>query len=34
MINFNDLYELYDSNDDLELQKREKDIDFEAPTNI
>ncbi|CDW82735.1 amp-binding domain protein [Stylonychia lemnae] len=34
MINFEDLYELYDSNDDYQLQLREKEIDFESPTNI
>lgn len=34
MINFSDLEELYDSKDDFELQKREKDIDFENATNI
>lgn len=34
MINFNDLEGLWDSRDDLELIKREKEIDFESPTNI
>ena len=34
MINFRDLSEIYTSKDDMELQKREKAIDFESPTNI
>lgn len=34
MVNFRDLESLYTSRDDYELQRREKKIDFEAPTNI
>ncbi len=34
MVNFSDLEGLYDSKDDFEMQKREKLIDFESPTNI
>lgn len=34
LINFKDLAEIYDSKDELEMHKREKEIDFEAATNI
>jgi fatty-acyl-CoA synthase len=34
MINFFDLEKIYDSKDSFELSKREKNIDFEGPTNI
>lgn len=34
MINFKDLESLHDSNDGYELLKRERDINFESPTNI
>ena len=34
MINFKDLETIFDTKDAYELSKREKDIDFESPTNI
>lgn len=34
MINFNELPEIYTSEDEIELNEREKLIDFESVTNI
>jgi len=34
MINFKDLYSLYNSSDELEMIEREKHINFEDATNI